>query len=567
MKRSKMKLLIIIWLVLSIGLSLLGYHNFSVQRDEIVNQQSNQLLLLADNVSGILERYFDEHLNALWLLSQGDVSDQAIFERYMAYKRHDILGISMWSISGDNIEAVTESRFEDTLNLMDAEKAIKNKTSVVSKAVLYEEGRFIINQIQPIVRGDVVTGILVQTIDLNQVYQTLVLGIKPGDYGYVLVKSVEGVIIMHPVQDQIGSNSLSDRRIMYPNDDWNELELLFNKQLTERRGTHVYHSKWWQGNRVEWNKKVSAFTSFTLEENDWIISVQMDYDEIASPIREALLNTIIISAIVLILLTSMVASMLISDRKQRLLSLEAKHHQELSDSWQALVNSEERLRHAQKLETLGTLTSGIAHEFNNLLTPILGHSEIAMGSIDPSVDGYDNIKEIHHTAEDAKTIIEQLLRYTRTEESQNQFSTFNLNDVIRDCHKLIRPIFPTRIKMDMDLCEDAYVFGHQKQIQQVLINLITNAAHAIGSNDGRINIRVDMEEDNIVCCVSDNGAGMTPETLEKIFEPYFTTKPDTQGSGLGLYIVKHIMASHGGSIEAKSSKGKGSTFTLYFPKP
>lgn len=567
MNRSKMKLLIIIWLVLSIGLSLLGYHNFSVQRDEIVNQQSNQLLLLADNVSGILERYFDEHLNALWLLSQGDVSDQAIFERYMAYKRHDILGISMWSVNGDNIEAVTESHFEGTLNLMDAEKAIKNKTSVVSKAALYEEGRFIINQIQPIVQGDVVTGLLVQTIDLNQVYQTLVLGIKPGDYGYVLVKSVEGVIIMHPVQDQIGSNSLSDRRIMYPNDDWSELELLFNKQLTERRGTHVYHSKWWQGNRVEWNKKVSAFTSFTLEENDWIISVQMDYDEIASPIREALLNTIIISAIVLILLTTMVASMLISDRKQRLLGLEAKHHQELSDSWQALVNSEERLRHAQKLETLGTLTSGIAHEFNNLLTPILGHSEIAMGSIDPSVDGYDNIKEIHHTAEDAKTIIEQLLRYTRTEESQTQFSTFNLNDVIRDCHKLIRPIFPTRIKMDMDLCEDAYVFGHQKQIQQVLINLITNAAHAIGSNDGRINIRVDMEEDNIVCCVSDNGAGMTPETLEKIFEPYFTTKPDTQGSGLGLYIVKHIMASHGGSIEAKSSKGKGSTFTLYFPKP
>lgn len=567
MKRSKMKLLIIIWLVLSIGLSLLGYHNFSVQRDEIVNQQSNQLLLLADNVSGILERYFDEHLNALWLLSQGDVSDQAIFERYMAYKRHDILGISMWSVNGDNIEAVTESRFEGTLNLMDAENAIKNKKSVVSKAVLYEEGRFIINQIQPIVRGDVVTGLLVQTIDLNQVYQTLVLGIKPGDYGYVLVKSVEGVIIMHPVQDQIGSNSLSDRRIMYPNDDWSELELLFNKQLTERRGTHVYHSKWWQGNRVEWNKKVSAFTSFTLEENDWIISVQMDYDEIASPIREALLNTIIISAIVLILLTTMVASMLISDRKQRLLSLEAKHHQELSDSWQALVNSEERLRHAQKLETLGTLTSGIAHEFNNLLTPILGHSEIAMGSIDPSVEGYDNIKEIHHTAEDAKTIIEQLLRYTRTEESQTQFSTFNLNDVIRDCHKLIRPIFPTRIKIDMDFCEDAYVFGHQKQIQQVLINLITNAAHAIGSNEGRINIRVDMVEDNIVCCVSDNGAGMTPETLEKIFEPYFTTKPDTQGSGLGLYIVKHIMASHGGSIEANSTTGKGSTFTLCFPKP
>lgn len=567
MKRSKMKLLIIIWLVLSIGLSLLGYHNFSVQRDEIVNQQSNQLLLLADNVSGILERYFDEHLNALWLLSQGDVSDQAIFERYMAYKRHDILGISMWSVNGDNIEAVTESRFEGTLNLMDAENAIKNKKSVVSKAVLYEEGRFIINQIHPIVRGDVVTGILVQTIDLNQVYQTLVLGIKPGDYGYVLVKSVEGVIIMHPVQDQIGSDSLSDRRIMYPNDDWSELELLFNKQLTERRGTHVYHSKWWQGNRVEWNKKVSAFTSFTLEENDWIISVQMDYDEIASPIREALLNTIIISAIVLILLTTMVASMLISDRKQRLLSLEANHHQELSDSWQALVNSEERLRHAQKLETLGTLTSGIAHEFNNLLTPILGHSEIAMGSIDPSVEGYDNIKEIHHTAEDAKTIIEQLLRYTRTEESQTQFCTFNLNDVIRDCHKLIRPIFPTRIKMDMDLCEDAYVFGHQKQIQQVLINLITNAAHAIGSNEGRINIRVDMVEDNIVCCVSDNGAGMTLETLEKIFEPYFTTKPDTQGSGLGLYIVKHIMASHGGSIEANSTTGKGSTFILYFPKP
>ncbi len=297
----------------------------------------------------------------------------------------------------------------------------------------------------------------------------------------------------------------------------------------------------------------------------------MDYSEIEAPILAALINTTAIASVVFILLTALIATILIRDRKQRVLTLEAKYHKALSDSWQALVSSEARLRHAQKLEMLGTLTSGIAHEFNNLLSPILGHSEIVLHQLSEGHESYDSVSEIHQTAEDAREIIAQLLTYSRPEEPNVPFSHFDLQELVQECHKLIRPIMPFSTKLTIITTGPATVFGNRKQIQQVLLNLITNAYQSItaeqgiGQEQGQIEIAIYSDAAFTTFEITDNGSGMSEETLSKVFTPFFTSKSDNKGTGLGLYVVQNIVEAHHGAIVVYSEIGKGTRFTLKFP--
>lgn len=574
MHKKKVLGLIIGWFLLSLSLVYIGHKNFIVQRDAIVEQQEAQLLTLATNVSKSLDRYFSEYADALWLMSQSEMIDKALFDKYLAFKEDEILELSLLTLSGEPVFVSLTDIPETKLEQKDVLKAINTKDTVLTKAEYLGDGQFIIKQIQPVLQNGDVTGLIVQTIDINKVYSRLMESIKPGNYGYVLVKSADGVLIMHPVKDQIGSNSLVERKEKFPSEDWSELEQLFEKQLREGEGVQVYHSKLWQDDLLEWSKKVTAFTTFKGDNNHWIISVQMDYSEIETPILNALINTIAIASVVFILLTALIATILIRDRKLRVLILEAKYHKALSDSWQALVSSEARLRHAQKLEMLGTLTSGIAHEFNNLLSPILGHAEIVLHQLPEDHESYDSISEIHQTAEDAREIIAQLLTYSRREEPNVPFSHFDLQDLVQECHKLIRPIMPFSTKLTILTTEPAAVYGNRKQIQQVLLNLITNAYQSItaeqgkveGLGQGQIEIAIHSDASFTTIEITDNGSGMSEETLSKVFTPFFTSKSDKEGTGLGLYVVKNIIEAHHGAIDVSSEIGKGTRFIVKLPK-
>lgn len=566
MHKKKVIGFIIGWVLLSVLLAFLGHKNFIVQRDAIIEQQEAQLLTLATNVSKSLDRYFSEYADALWLMSQSEMIDKALFDKYLAFKEDEILEISLLTLVGEPVFASRTDIPTSKLEQKDVLKAINTKTTVLTKAEYLGDGQFIIKQIQPVLENGAVTGLIVQTIDINEVYNRLMEGIKPGSYGYVHVKSADGVLIMHPVKEQIGSNSLVERKEKFPSEDWSELEQLFEKQLREGEGVQVYHSKLWQDTLLEWSKKVTAFTTYKGDNNHWIISVQMDYSEIEAPILTALINTIAIASVVFILFTALIATILIRDRQQRVLTIEAKYHKALSDSWQALVSSEARLRQAQKLEMLGTLTSGIAHEFNNLLSPILGHSEIVLHQLPIEHESYDSVSEIHQTAEDAREIIAQLLTYSKPEESNLPFSQFDLQELVQECHKLIRPIMPFSTKLIVTTLSPEIVYGNRKQIQQVLLNLITNAYQAISSDQGLIEIAIHSDAAFATCVISDNGSGMNDETLSNVFEPFYTSKSENKGTGLGLYVVKNIIDAHHGEIYVSSDVGNGTCFTIKLPK-
>ncbi len=240
---------------------------------------------------------------------------------------------------------------------------------------------------------------------------------------------------------------------------------------------------------------------------------------------------------------------------------------------------EAQLRQAQKLEAIGTLTGGIAHDFNNLLTPIIGYSELALydAQLQPALRS--NFDQILQAALRAKDLVKQILAFGRYTKEQPKVPA-DIGVIVKEALKLLRASLPTTIEISQKV-ERGFVFADATQIHQVLINLCTNAAHAMDGK-GVIEIslaRVYLSESSLASgsiiglkpgaflrlSVSDTGCGMDAETLQRIFDPYFTTKEVGKGSGLGLAVVLGIVKRHRGAVSVQSAPGKGSTFSIYFP--
>jgi signal transduction histidine kinase/CheY-like chemotaxis protein len=236
--------------------------------------------------------------------------------------------------------------------------------------------------------------------------------------------------------------------------------------------------------------------------------------------------------------------------------------------------AEQQLRHAQKMEAIGTLAGGIAHDFNNVLTPIIGYAEIIRLSINRKNDDKESllqfVGEIIHAAKRAKSLVEQILTFSRSREQK--FFPQYLHPIVKEVLKLIRVTLPTNIKISQNLDEDCgMVFIDPVQFHQVLLNLCTNSAQSMGDSHGDLVVSLQksstdqQEVEWIELCVTDSGTGIARELQERIFEPYFTTKEKGQGTGMGLAMVHGIVKRWGGRIELKSEEGQGAAFHLFFP--
>ena len=236
---------------------------------------------------------------------------------------------------------------------------------------------------------------------------------------------------------------------------------------------------------------------------------------------------------------------------------------------------EKQLRQTQKLEAVGTLAGGIAHDFNNMLTPIMGYSEII--KLRMSQNGFDDeliseyLGEIFKAGKRAKNLVEQILTFSRSSEQKE--SRQYLHPIINEVLRLMRSTLPSTIEIDQDIDKTCGpVSIDAVQIQQILINLCTNSSEAIGQEHGKLTVSLkktelqdDTEKEWLELSVSDSGCGMNQELLERVFDPYFTTKEKGRGTGLGLALVHSIITNHGGHISVATEKNIGSTFQIFLP--
>ncbi|HNV68179.1 MAG TPA: PAS domain S-box protein [Candidatus Ozemobacteraceae bacterium] len=244
------------------------------------------------------------------------------------------------------------------------------------------------------------------------------------------------------------------------------------------------------------------------------------------------------------------------------------------------VALERQMRQSQKLEAIGTLAGGIAHDFNNILGAILGFADLTRVELDESLPVQDNLREIIQASRRAQELISQILTFSRRVEPRR--IPLLLHQAAQEGMSLLRATVPKTVLIHNDFaCQQTGMMGDPVQMHQILINLVTNAIQALPDGRGSVYVSVQphlvtpdtIESDPlhlpagkyVLLEVRDSGVGMDKEVLDRIFEPYFTTKPVGQGNGLGLAMVHGIVKEHDGHISVHSSPGHGTSFRIYFP--
>lgn len=278
--------------------------------------------------------------------------------------------------------------------------------------------------------------------------------------------------------------------------------------------------------------------------------------------------------------------------QQRIAELEERNHElqlEITERMEAQASARKlsrQLQQSQKMEAIGALAGGIAHDFNNILAIIMGNTDLAIlntkakcGNCNCPVN--KNLAHILQASERAKELVRQILTFSRQQDDDKV--VVQLGPVIMEALSFLRASLPQSIEIRTNIaCQDALVLANVTQLHQIIMNLGTNALHAMRETGGILAVEVEpieIEEFDkkskklllapghyLLIKVCDNGCGMEQSVLDKIFDPYFTTKPLGQGTGMGLAVVHGIVKNHEGLITVYSEPGKGTSFIIYLPQ-
>mgnify|MGYP002519008515 CR=1 FL=1 len=422
-------------------------------------------------------------------------------------------------------------------------------------------------------------------VDSTVMYQQLISEIHVGTNGYIMIKNDDDMVIMHPEAVQWGIKVVEGRQRIYKGKqlDMDSLSSLLRAQQEEDAGTMDYYSYWWTDPNLPRVHKISAFRHLSVGDSFWIVSAVVDYDDLYAPVQQSFVKVVLIFSIVAVVLLLFMFQMLRLQERDRRSATEISDLKLLNQTLEELHRSEESLAHGQRLQMMGTLTGGIAHEFNNFLTPITGYADLIMADADPGSEIYDNAMEISEAAQKAQEVVKQISSMSR-KNVETVYDAVSAEGLLHQTRKLVETNCPKNVELKEECnLNGACVLGNATQLQQVLLNICINGIHAIGPEGGSLSLRGDIvpreeleklfpeekipEEwaSYIRLSITDTGCGMDKETMQHIFEPFFTTKKTGEGTGLGLALADQIIRTHRGRIWPESTIGKGTTFRVYLP--
>ena len=352
------------------------------------------------------------------------------------------------------------------------------------------------------------------------------------------------------------------------------------------------------------------FTPFSEEQWPWIIGVYIPENDYLGAIKST--GSVIVFMMVIVSIFVSIISLLVAQgiiRPMAALQREAqaiREHQldptpvprsiyteiqETADAFTSMKAAlalheaeksrmERQIRHSQKMEAIGTLAGGVAHDFNNILYPIIGFTEMAMDDLAPEDAIRNSLSEVLVAARRAQELVGQILTFSRMDTPERQ--CLKIQGPIEESLNLLRATLPANVEIRKEIDPHCGpVLANPTQIQQITMNLCTNAFHAMIPTGGKITVSLQevriASEDNppdldlesaayVKLSVHDTGCGMNAELRERIFEPYFTTKQASDGTGMGLAVIHGIVKAYGGDIQVFSGPGQGSVFHVYLPR-
>lgn len=570
-------ILAILFLILLATVLAVGCAIWDDYREKIMSNQKNQLLLnsriLAENMELSV---FEYQKNLEFLSSMLQSHDaQELYCAYLEKKNMFKSELFLEDAQGEVIKSVQGMNLKNPLLLTQASdrESIWMYEDETSKKYLVFK-----NQMES---GEY----FCLAVDEEAYYQQLISRIQIGTNGYIVIKNSEGLILMHPEKEQWGIHVIEGRKTLYPDMDYSSLESMIEEQSKGGEGISEYYSYWWLNADHAKVKKISAYASADIGRDFWTISAVVDYNDFYTPIENGFrrVSLLFIGTMAIFILLSLCVGKLLLDRRramQEIVSL-----RELNERLEEIHQGEEMIAHQQRLQVMGTMTGGIAHEFNNFLTPIMGYSELLMMELPEDSEEYESAREIYEASEKAKDVIRQISALSRRN-VETVYKRVSVEKLLNRVMKMMESICPVHVHLEKEFeVKEEYILGNATQINQVLLNICVNAVHAIGKKEGRVKISARCVEREVLeqipgleahripedwsrylqIDMEDNGCGMDAETLRQIFTPFFTTKKAGEGTGLGLALAEQIVTSHRGYIYAESQMDKGSAFHIFFP--
>ncbi len=347
----------------------------------------------------------------------------------------------------------------------------------------------------------------------------------------------------------------------------------------KERGKAIFQSKEQENEEV-----LLAFCRTNLVPLHFSVTATLPYSEAISGIQRTAKQAVMLVVFTVAVLVMALLSIFYQMRESALSRAEQRHLKELNDMLMDISNRQNQLHQKENLQAVGVFSSGIAHEFSNLLTPIMACCEMLMLKHHDDVELYDSLLEIYTSASDTRMLARQLLSFSRSSKPGDSVRMpIDMNVLLNNCirHICIQVKDPVQVNLNLP-DEPLYVLGNQSMLHQAIHNLCVNACQSM-EHSGTLTVyyeRISAQDilsafmgddppfigDGVRLVIEDDGCGMDEKTLEQIFDPFFTTKKGNSGTGLGLMIVKHIINRHDGWIDVSSRVGEGSCFSVYLPE-
>ena len=589
---------IFIAVVLAAVLGALTYavaNTYTAYTDMVVEQQQQYLLVTARAVAQNLSLYISEQLRDIEILIRSpgfltefenyyetgeDTTMREHIVSYMLSQKRGVKSIYLLDKNGEKLYQYNDYPFleefdENLLRLKERAAAHKSGIGSVFRISPKHYGLTLVNDV---IHGSESLGTVVVVIDLERVYEEYLAPLNIENTGDIIVKNEKGTVIMHPDSKMLTFNPFREIADLDTLPQYRDYYEMLTRQYSQEEGTAIYRA--YSGGIQPPEEKIAAFSRMNVNNTSWYVSAVLPYSTVKGLIDRNVGQFGLLVAAILTVLGVCVISFYAMRKNQQNLELETTYLKDINRTLKELHQSREQVYHYQKLQTIGALASGIVHEFNNLLTPILGYSEFIRERMGPESEYYDDMSEIYEAGTRAKEIVEQLLPFSRRETDSTAYGPVNLEAVLQDDTKMVSMILPSNIRLEKGYKDiHATVYGSATQLHQVLLNLCSNAVQAMEGKGGTLTVQAEKISADALPAnyhptvasgfvrvrVADTGCGMTPETLAHIFDAFFTTKAAGEGTGLGLSVVQNILISHGGFIEAHSTVGKGSEFLVYLP--
>ncbi len=538
---------------------------YSTHKNAIVNQEKEQVITTAEAASRGLETFFLDKRKNMDLYFSG-ILNYMENQDMLKSQMEDILR-TYYNTEKNYLQQVvylTEEEFkskEEFINI--------RENSFFGSYEFNEGGFFILNMYRPLYLSGHLTGYVMAGINLNAVYHDILYPVQIGKNGYCTVKDRNGMILMHGVESQIGINSKTDRKKKYPDLNPEGIDRLVENQISGQSGTQLVKSYWWDKIENGKVKKIIGYTPVKVMEDFWVISVIMDYEQIEEPLHQTLIMSILVGLLLTIFFGFLVFYITRELKNNQQMQIELEYERKLYESQSKLEKQEEKVVQYDRLQTLGILMGTIAHEFNNLMTPITIYCDLLAARFTGDKDTEEEIAEISSAALRCSELSKQILAYGRKETQEERIISFDGAAAAKTSMKMIEKIIPGNIKLSYQIgSKPIFLLGNPGALNQILLNLCTNAYQAMKEEGGGLEVIFrHREKGKAELIIKDNGCGMKEDTLKNIYDAFYTTKAPGEGTGLGLSVVQRLVIRFKGEIQVDSTPGKGTVFTIVFPVP